>query len=141
MKRFIGLISILIGSIGLIITSFIGIGSIIYLLINHELSVLIETDFIEGWVSLILLIVNSVFAILYSSYALRIISLGRVSKRSLYISLIYIVIEIFRIIYTFYNLDTNFSLYNVFIVIVILNIVFYVIQASGFILNYKKTLS
>ena len=141
MKRFIGLISILIGSIGLIITSFIGIGSIIYLLINHELSVLIETDYIEGWVSLILLIVNSVFAILYSSYALRIISLGRVSKRSLYISLIYIVIEIFRIVYTFYNLDTNFSLYNVFIVIVILNIVFYVIQASGFILNYKKTLS
>lgn len=141
MKRFIGLISILIGSIGLIITSFIGIGSIIYLLINHELSVLIETDYIEGWVSLILLIVNSVFAILYSSYALRIISLGRVSKRSLYISLIYIVIEIFRIIYTFYNLGTNFSLYNVFIVIAILNIVFYVIQASGFILNYKKTLS
>lgn len=141
MKRFIGLISILIGSIGLIITSFIGIGSIIYLLINHELSVLIETDYIEGWVSLILLIVNSVFAILYSSYALRIISLGRVSKRSLYISLIYIVIEIFRIVYTFYNLDTNFSLYNVFIVIVILNIVFYVVQASGFILNYKKTLS
>lgn len=141
MKRFIGLISILIGSIGLIITSFIGIGSIIYLLINHELSVLIETDSIEGWVSLILLIVNSVFAILYSSYALRIITLGRVSKRSLYISLIYIVIEIFRIIYSFYTLGTNFSLSNVFIVIAILNIVFYVIQASGFILNYKKTLS
>lgn len=141
MKRFIGLISILIGSIGLIITSFIGIGSIIYLLINHELSVLIETDNIEGWVSLILLIVNSVFVILYSSYALRIITLGRVSKRSLYISLIYIVIEIFRIIYSFYNLGTNFSLSNVFIVIAILNIVFYVIQASGFILNYKKTLS
>lgn len=141
MKRFIGLISILIGSIGLIITSFIGIGSIIYLLINHELSVLIETDNIEGWVSLILLIVNSVFVILYSSYALRIITLGRVSKRSLYISLIYIVIEIFRIIYSFYNLGTNFSLSNVFIVIAILNIAFYVIQASGFILNYKKTLS
>ncbi len=141
MKRFIGLISILIGSIGLIITSFIGIGSIIYLLINHELSVLIETDNIEGWVSLILLIVNSVFVILYSSYALRIITLGRVSKRSLYISLIYIVIEIFRIIYSFYNLGTNFSLSNVFIVIAILNVVFYVIQASGFILNYKKTLS
>lgn len=141
MKRFIGLISILIGSIGLIITSFIGIGSIIYLLINHELSVLIETDSIEGWVSLILLIVNCVFAILYSSYALRIITLGRVSKRSLYISLIYIVIEIFRIIYSFYNLGTNFSLSNVFIVIAILNVVFYVIQASGFILNYKKTLS
>ena len=141
MKRFIGLISILIGSIGLIITSFIGIGSIIYLLINRELSVLIETDYIEGWVSLILLIVNSVFAILYSSYALRIITLGRVSKRSLYISLIYFVIEIFRIIYSFYNLGTNFSLSNVFIVIAILNIAFYVIQASGFILNYKKTLS
>lgn len=137
MNKFFGEIFVLIGSLVLIIIPLIGGGTILYALFNHQLGILTETSFPLGWGALFLTVFAHIYSFIYSIHSLRIISLGRSSKKSLYLSLPFLVLEIARTIYIFVNFD-NFVFKEVFTILIILTFVFYFVQFFGFILNYKK---
>ncbi len=137
MNKFFGEILVLIGSIALIIVALVGGGTIVYALFNHQLGVLTETSFPLGWAALIFTVFSHIYSFIYSIYSLRVISLGRSSKKSLFISLPFIVVEIVKTIFIYLNFP-SFPHKEIFNIIVILTFVFYFIQLCGFILNFKK---
>ncbi len=137
MNKFFGEILVLIGSIALIFIPLVGGGTILYALFNHQLGILTETSFPFGWGALILTVFSHIYCFIYSIYSLRVISLGRSSKKSLYISLPFIIIEIIRSIFI-YTYFSSFAFKNIFNILIILTFVFYFLQLCGFILNYKK---
>lgn len=137
MNKFFGEILVLIGSIALIIVALVGGGTIVYALFNHQLGVLTETSFPLGWAALIFTVFSDIYSFIYSIYSLRVISLGRSSKKSLFISLPFIVVEIVKTIFIYLNFP-SFPHKEIFNIIVILTFVFYFIQLCGFILNFKK---
>ncbi len=137
MNKFFGEIFVLIGSLALIIIPLIGGGAILYALFNHQLGILTETSFPLGWGALFLTVFTHIYSFIYSIHSLRIISLGRSSKKSLYLSLPFFALEITRTIYIFVNFD-DFAFKEVFTILIILTFAFYFVQFFGFILNYKK---
>ena len=137
MNKFFGEILVLIGSIALIFIPLVGGGTIIYALFNHQLGILTETSFPLGWGALILTVFSHIYCFVYSIYSLRVISLGRSSKKSLFISLPFIIVEIARCVFIYVNF-LSFAFDNMFNILMILTFIFYFIQLCGFILNYKK---
>ncbi len=139
MKKFFGEILVLIGSIALTLIPLAGGITILVALFRHQLDILTLTSYPIGWISLLLTVFVHIYGFVYSILSLRVISLGRSSKKSLYISLPFIVVEIFRTIFV-YVLVGDFAYLNFFTTIIILTFIFYSIQLFGFILNYKKTI-
>ena len=137
MRKLFADILIIIGTIGLIVLSLIGTGIILYMLFTHQLGVLVYTSYSKGWVALVLTIVSILDGFLYSLYTLRAISVGRTTKKPIFVSFLYLFIEIVRIIYISLVIK-DFVYMKFFIVIYILNLVFYAVQFLGCLLNYKK---
>lgn len=138
MKNFIGEILALLGSIGTIVINLISFGFFIFLLVNHELTSLISAANLNEWIVVLLTIIGIIHGILYSCYSLRIISLGRTLRRCFYISIIYFGIILFRYIFTEVVLKDVIIIDSVFTTLFIIGVIFYSLQALGFILNYKK---
>lgn len=137
MNKFIGEILVLLGSMGLIVVSAISVGTIVFGIINNNLDVLITTSYLIGWIALSLTLFSKIYSFIYSVGALRLISKGRSNKKSLFLSIIFVISETCRDIYIFRNID-DFYAKDMFISLMIAVWILYFIQLIGFILNYKK---
>lgn len=137
MNKFIGEILVLLGSMGLIVVSAISVGTIIFGIINNNLDVLVSTSYLIGWIALSLTLFSKIYSFIYSVGALRLISKGRSNKKSLFLSIIFVISETCRDIYIFRNID-DFYAKDMFISLMIAVWILYFIQLIGFILNYKK---
>lgn len=137
MKKFIGEILVLIGSIGIIVCSLVSGGTMIYGLVIREFNVLTSTSFLFGWIALFLTVFTRIYGFMYSMYALRMISLGRNSKKSFYLSLIFLVFEVARVIYISLKIDNYYSI-EIFYGLIIATFTLFIVQAIGMLLNYKN---
>ncbi len=137
MNKFFGEILVLISSIGIMVICLIGGGFIIYGLANHQLGALTETSYPEGWVAFLLTIISSIYGFIYSGYSLRLVSLSRSSKKTLFLALPFLLLEVSRLIYIEVVIK-YFLLHNVYIILIIINFTLIIIQIIGAILNYKK---
>lgn len=137
MRKLFADILIIIGTIVLIVLGFVGTGILLYMLFTHQLGVLIYTSYPQGWFALILTIVSISGGFFYSLYTLRAISVGKTTKKPLFLSFLYLFVEITRIIYISLEIK-DFVYMKFFVVLYILRLIFYAIQFFGCLLNFKK---
>ena len=137
MRKLFADILIIIGTIVIIVLGFVGTGILLYMLFTHQLGVLLYTSYPQGWFALILTIVSILGGFFYSLYTLRTISVGRTTKKPLFLSFLYLFVEITRIVYISLEIK-DFVYMKFFIVLYILGLAFYAIQFIGCLLNFKK---
>lgn len=140
MQKFIGKILILIGSIGLIITT---LAEAIYLIIalnNQTFLPLINTSNKNGWYITLLILFILIYCFTLAIFSLKQISLGRNSKKTFYLSLLILIGFILKNAFFYYVIKDCVSDndYNFYFSINISYLVFILIEMFGSALNYHK---
>ena len=137
MKKFIGKVFTLIGGLGLIILSLVGVGFILYDLITYKLSILTETVYFNGWIALLTTLFFIFTNFFISFIALKNISINKSNKKVLVGIFITLFLYIAYVLYIMIVIN-DFLNKNIFINIFILNFVFNFIFIFGIILDLNN---
>ena len=137
MKKFIGKVFTLIGGLGLIILSLVGVGFILYDLITYKLSILTETVYFNGWIALLTTLFFIFTNFFISFIALKNISINKSNKKVLVGIFITLFLYIAYVLYIMIVIN-DFLNKNIFINIFILNFVFNFIFIFGILLDLNN---
>lgn len=137
MKKFIGKVFTLIGGLGLIILSLVGVGFILYDLITYKLSILTETVYFNGWIALLTTLFFIFTNFFISFIALKNISINKSNKKVLVGIFITLFLYIAYVLYIMIVIN-DFLNKNIFINIFILNFVFNFIFIFGIVLDLNN---
>lgn len=137
MKKFIGKVFTLIGGLGLIILSLVGVGFILYDLITYKLSILTETVYFNGWIALLTTLFFIFTNFFISFIALKNISINKSNKKVLVGIFITLFLYIAYVLFIMIVIN-DFLNKNIFINIFILNFIFNIIFIFGIVLDLNN---
>lgn len=137
MKRFFISLGLLLSSGILIVLNIAEVIVTLYFLISLKALDSFSVENYLIYISLILFFVTTLFSLIYNFFTIINFNKGRSSKKSLFLSFIYLILFILNNVYYIFIFKLD-SYISTFICFSCLTIFFFVLQLIGNISNYKK---